>query len=50
MASLERELMKRVAELTALSGRHDTLARTLAALERSWLGRKALAGTRRSPA
>jgi hypothetical protein len=50
MALLERELAKRIAELTALSGRHDTLARTLAALERSWLGRKALAGTRRSPA
>lgn len=50
MASLERELTRRVAELTQLSGRHDTLARTLAALERSWLGRKALAGTRRSPA
>lgn len=44
---LERELSRRVGELQALSGRHDMLARTLGALERTWLGRQALAGTKR---
>ena len=48
LALLERELAKRMSELTALNGRHEMLSRTLAALERSWLGRKALAGTRRA--
>ncbi len=49
VATLERELGRRMGELTSLAGRHDTMARTLAALERSWIGRKALAarGVRR---
>jgi hypothetical protein len=33
-----------------LSGRHELMKTTLSALERSWIGRKALAGTRRAPA
>jgi len=47
---IERELSKRMAELTMLSGRHEIMKSTLNALERSWIGRKALAGTRRVPA
>lgn len=47
MIVLERELSRRVGELQALSGRHDMLARTLGALERTWLGRQALAGMKR---
>jgi predicted nucleic acid-binding Zn-ribbon protein len=50
LSTLERELARRMAELTALSGRHETMKSTLARLERSWLGRKVLAGKRRSPA
>lgn len=50
LSMLERDLARRIAELTALSGRHETMKSTLAALERSWLGRKVLAGKRRSPA
>ena len=50
LAALERELSRRTSELTTIAGRHDTMARTLKALERSWIGRKALAGTRRSAA
>ena len=46
---LEKDLTRRVAELSSVSGRHESAARTLAALERSWIGRKALAGTRRRP-
>ncbi|HVF63783.1 MAG TPA: hypothetical protein VNE58_07300 [Casimicrobiaceae bacterium] len=47
LGTLERDLSRRLSELTSLAGRHDTMARTLKALERSWLGRKALAVTRR---
>jgi len=50
LATLERELAKRMSELAMLSGRHETMKSTLSALERSWIGRKALAGTRRAPA
>ncbi len=50
LSILERDLAKRMAELTALSGRHEMMKSTLSALERSWLGRKVLAGKRRSPA
>jgi chromosome segregation ATPase len=50
LSALERDLARRMSELTSLSGRHDMMKSTLAALERSWIGRKALAGTRRSPA
>ena len=50
LSQLERELTRRMSELTMLSGRHDVMKRTLSALERSWIGRKALAGTRRAPA
>ena len=50
LSILERDLAKRLAELTALSGRHEMMKSTLSALERSWLGRKVLAGKRRSPA
>ena len=46
---LERDLSRRVAELTSVSGRHDTLAKTVSMLQRTWLGRKALEGTRRAP-
>ena len=48
LATIERELTRRVSELASLSGRHEVVTRTLAALERSWLGRKALAGTKRA--
>jgi chromosome segregation ATPase len=47
---VERELARRMGELQALAGRHDMLNKTLAALERSWLGRQALAGTKRPAA
>ena len=47
--ALERDLSRRVAELSSVSGRHESATRVLAALERSWIGRKALAGTRRRP-
>jgi hypothetical protein len=50
LSSLERDLAKRMSELTMLSGRHEVMKSTLSALERSWIGRKALAGTRRAPA
>jgi hypothetical protein len=50
LAGLERDLAKRMSELTMLSGRHELMKTTLSALERSWIGRKALAGTRRAPA
>ena len=50
LSTLERELARRMGELTALTGRHETVKSTLAALERSWLGRKVLAGKRRSAA
>lgn len=42
--ALERDLAKRSGDLAALSARHESLARKFAALERSWLGRRALAG------
>jgi predicted nucleic acid-binding Zn-ribbon protein len=47
-AQLERELAKRMADLSALSGRHESLGRTLAAVERTWMGRRAIAGLRRN--
>ena len=47
---VERELARRVGELQALAGRHDMLAKTLSALQQSWLGRQALAGTKRPAA
>ena len=50
LSTLERDLARRMSELQALSGRHEMMKSTLAALERSWIGRKALAGTRRAPA
>jgi len=50
LSSLERDLAKRMSELTMLSGRHEMMKSTISALERSWIGRKALAGTRRAPA
>ena len=50
LSILERDLAKRMSELTMLSGRHEVMKSTLSALERSWIGRKALAGTRRAPA
>lgn len=50
LSMLERDLARRMSELQALSGRHEMMKSTLAALERSWIGRKALAGTRRAPA
>ncbi len=46
--TLERDLGKRNRDLSTLSGRHESLGRTLAAVERSWLGRRALAGVRRN--
>ncbi|HEX4885586.1 MAG TPA: hypothetical protein VFX05_15690 [Casimicrobiaceae bacterium] len=46
--ALERELARRVADLNALTGRHELLGRTLAAVQKTWLGRRALAGVRRS--
>ena len=46
--TLERELGKRNRDLSTLSGRHESLGRTLAAVERTWLGRRALAGVRRN--
>jgi hypothetical protein len=36
-----------VLDLTALSGRHEALSKLIAALERSWLGRRALLSARR---
>lgn len=50
LAQLEREIERRVLDLTALSARHEALSKVLAALERSWLGRRALVGVRRSGA
>ncbi len=50
MSTLERDLARRMSELTSLSGRHETMKGTLAALERSWIGRKVLSGKRRAPA
>ena len=50
VSTLERDLARRMSELTALSGRHETMKGTLAALERSWIGRKVLSGKRRAPA
>lgn len=50
VATLERDLAKRMADLAALSGRHDQLGRKLAAVEKTWLGRRALAGVRRNGA
>jgi hypothetical protein len=50
LSILERDLAKRMSELTMLSGRHEVMKGTISALERSWIGRKALAGTRRAPA
>lgn len=50
LAALERELARRMAEVTAMTGRYEMTKTTLAALERSWIGRTALAGTRREPA
>ena len=49
-AALERDLAKRSGDLAALSARHDALARKLAALEHSWLGRRALAGLKQAAA
>ena len=46
--ALERELGKRNRDLSTLSGRHESLGKTLAAVEQSWLGRRALAGVRRN--
>lgn len=45
-ATAERELARRIAELASLTGRHDQLGRKLAAVEKTWLGRRALAGVR----
>ncbi len=50
ISQLERELARRMGELSTLFGRHEMMKSTLAALERSWIGRKVLAGKRRSPA
>jgi hypothetical protein len=37
-----------VADLNALTGRHELLGRTLAAVQKTWIGRRALAGARRN--
>lgn len=46
--ALELELDRRMSDLTTLSGRHESLGKTLAAVEKSWMGRRALAGLRRN--
>jgi DNA repair exonuclease SbcCD ATPase subunit len=48
IAVLERELAKRIADLAQLSGRHESLGRTLSAVQKTWMGRRALAGLRRN--
>lgn len=48
--ALDAELARRMADLTTLSGRHEMLGKKLAALDRTWMGRRALAGLRRNGA
>ncbi|MDH5285658.1 MAG: hypothetical protein OEX23_03370 [Betaproteobacteria bacterium] len=47
-AALEKELSRRMADLSALSGRNESLGRVLAEVEKSWMGRRAIAGLRRN--
>lgn len=47
-AALEKELSRRMADLSALSGRNESLGRALAEVEKSWMGRRAIAGVRRN--
>jgi hypothetical protein len=37
-----------MADLSALSGRNESLGRVLAEVEKSWMGRRAIAGLRRN--
>jgi len=46
ITALERDLARRQSELAVLGSRHEGLARLLARLEDTWLGRRALAAVR----